>query len=577
MVAYGPSPDFDVPSLKIARLIAIARRTLPWLIGPVVLLLRGRPLELADPSPCPGLLELTSIGVLRSRPDLRVGDVMDALQFVVMAAAMAAFVALVCRRTHSLTVAVATAMAIGVGPFFPSAVALPWEAAAFGVAAAAAQLIALHGEKWPDRRFTSRLILIAVASAALLLVPMWVLGGRLSVAAPRACVIPAQSPIRAIAIATMAEGWLGPFALGLAVLGAFTELQRVGRRAVLLAAVATTAVLVALSATALSNVVVAAPLLVLLWTLAAIGLNEVIAAAGATMPARLVAAAIVLLLPLSAASRRVTEERDDWIVPRGQGQQTLRSITTLLNVVPAETAFVAEDASIDLLLRAAVFGGRRKGKPITVVASDPDAVERALATHAVYAFPRRQDELALRGFVVDAAAAARLATGSGRDLDGLAQISGRRVCQRIGSTWADFDGEAERFAVSADSEAARGPAVIYLAGPSPGAPVPDGWSRRMLRGFGYTPLDRLTPAGVDRVRAEARAAGLTETHPVFLEPFVIRFSVHRTPRAPLALAVSLGTHFPVGLVKLEDRARDVGRLMICDAPPTPTSPLPPRN
>jgi hypothetical protein len=283
------------------------------------------------------------------------------------------------------------------------------------------------------------------------------------------------------------------------------------------------------------------------------------------------------MLPVLSASRRVTEERDDRVLPRGHEQQTLRRMTTVLNLVPLQAAFVTEDATVDLLLRAAAFGGRRKAKPITIVGAEVETVERALGTHVVYAFPRRQDDLGLRGFVVDPASAARIAAGSAVALDGIAQITGRRTCQRIGAVWADFDGAEERFALSADAESARGPVVIYLAGKSAGRPRPDGWSARMLRGFGYMTFDRLTPAGAERMRAEARAAGLPDTHPVFAEPFVIRFNLHRTPRAPLALPVSLGARFPSGLVKLDERALDVGRLTICDAPPIATSPLRQRN
>ena len=100
MVAYNPSPDFDVLSLNVARPIAVARRALPWLVGPAVFLVRGSSLELADASACPGLLELISIGVVRSRPDLPVGELFVGLQVVVMAAALAAFIALACRYTR---------------------------------------------------------------------------------------------------------------------------------------------------------------------------------------------------------------------------------------------------------------------------------------------------------------------------------------------------------------------------------------------------------------------------------------------------------------------------------------------
>ena len=105
-----------MPSFTAARLIAVARRTVPWLVGPAVLALRGGVLELANPSACPGLLELASIAALRARPDLHIGAVFELLQLIVMTAALAAFVELLGRRTRSVAVAVVAAGAIGLGP-----------------------------------------------------------------------------------------------------------------------------------------------------------------------------------------------------------------------------------------------------------------------------------------------------------------------------------------------------------------------------------------------------------------------------------------------------------------------------
>ena len=96
----------------------------------------------------------------------------------------------------------------------------------------------------------------------------------------------------------------------------------------------------------------------------------------------------------------------------------------------------------------------------------------------------------------------------------------------------------------------------------------------MLRGFGYFSFNQLTPAGTDRLRAEARAIGLPPHHPILAEPFVIRFNLHRTPRASLTLPVALGAPFPVGVVKLDEAAVDTGRLTVCDAPLVAISPLP---
>jgi hypothetical protein len=281
--------------------------------------------------------------------------------------------------------------------------------------------------------------------------------------------------------------------------------------------------------------------------------------------ARLAAALLLLLVPALAASRRGTEERDDRVGPRGHERQTLRGMTRVLNLVPQAT-FVEEDATVDVLLRAANFGTRRRAKPITVVPPTAEAVGRALSSQPVYAFPWRQDDLSLRGFVVEPFATGGGATDSAHSLEGVAAITGRRRCQAVEPAWADFSGASDRIALSADSLAARGPAVILLGGKTAGAPQPDGWSPRTLRGFGFFTFDQLTPAGTERLTAEARATGLPTNHPLLDQPFVVRLNLHRTPRAPLALAVILGGAFPVGATRLDPNAANVGHLTVCDAP-----------
>src|SRR5262249_11802162 len=168
-----------------ARLIAVARRTVPWLVGPAVLTLRGGVLELANPSACPGLLELASIAALRARPDLRVGTVFELLQLAVMTAALAAFVELLRRRTRPRAVAIATAMAIGLSPLFPVVVAPPWEAAAFGLCALAALgAVSRVPRRWPW------MVAAAALAIAGVLVPLWLLADSISASTFGACAAP---------------------------------------------------------------------------------------------------------------------------------------------------------------------------------------------------------------------------------------------------------------------------------------------------------------------------------------------------------------------------------------------------
>src|SRR5262245_25928352 len=98
------------------ELRVVGRRALPWLVGPVALMLRGRPIEIVAPNACPGLVELGSVVVLRIGPDLAVGRVLGALQAILVTAALAAFVELAFRSTGSVCTSVGTGLAVGLSP-----------------------------------------------------------------------------------------------------------------------------------------------------------------------------------------------------------------------------------------------------------------------------------------------------------------------------------------------------------------------------------------------------------------------------------------------------------------------------
>jgi hypothetical protein len=604
-------------SFNAARLIAVGRRAIPWGIGATAWVMRGGAGELAAASACPGLLEFMSIAVVRLNPDLRIGHVFNLLQAVATVVALAAFVELAARRTRNLAVAAAAGLAVALSPLFARTLSPQPDAAAFGLFCAAALLATSAFARRSTASYALFGVGLAVCLMAALLVPPWllvavagafiagaatwpyksqrwiagalaaialallvpailnvsrpdVLTGSSSVRALTACTLPLPSPAATIAYARTVLWWLGPFALGLAALGASVELPRLGWRRSAMTALVALACL-ALAASAHVNVQVAlAPLAVALWCLAAGGLSEVVTATGRGTLRRVAAGLFLLLLPALEASRRIAEERDDWVRPRGHETQTLRRTTTMLNLVAQNASFVEEDATVDLLLRASVVGGRRRGKPFTVVAARPDAVTRALADRTVYAFPHRQEDLSLRGFVVEQLAGA----GPGAPaVDGIAEITGRRRCVTIGDQWADVTSASDRIALSADGETARGPVTIYFGGPAAAGPYADWWPPRTTRGFRFATFDQLTGARSARLQEEARDSGLPPDHPVLAAPFVIRLTLHRTPRAPLALPVMLGGRFPAGVAKLEPGGADAGHLTLCDAPAVPISPL----
>jgi hypothetical protein len=611
-------------SSSAARPIAAVRRVAPWLAGLGVLLVRRDAVELAAPAACPGLLDALSIGIVRGYPDLPIGQVFGVLHTIVVVGALAAFGEIVRRRTRSAAIAFVSATAIGLSPLFPAAFAPAPAAAAFGIASAAA-LVWIAQARGLAASASWAASAVGVLAIAALVVPSWLLpaaalagaaGARawprrgawrwtaavacsvvvaalpvamLSASPPNVfaaggpapsiadCVLPAPSGEAVGDVASGMTFWLGPFVLGLALVGAFAEAPIAGwRRSLTIVAVAGACVLVSSSTTMAA--VAAAPAAVLLWCLAASGLNEIRGVTGRRPAPQIVAALVLMLVPALSAARRVNEVRDDQVRPRGHEQQTLRQMTALLNLVPQEATFVEEDASVDLLLRAAAFGGRRRLKPVTVLPSRPEAIQEALRSHAIYAFPHAQEELGLRGFVITPLTGPSFtANGTTREIDGVAAITGRRACQTMGDAWTVVSGASGRVALSADSEEARGPVTLYLGGQAAGQPVPDGWPPRTLRGFRFMTFDQIAGHQSERLLAEARDAGLHADDPVLADPFVIRLTLHRTPRAPRGLAAALGAPFPRGVARLEPDATHTGTLIVCDAPPIVITPLPSRE
>lgn len=615
-------------SYTSARLIVMGRRALPWLIGPAALVIRGRFLELADPSPCPGLLELMSIAAVRIQPDLTVGALFSVLHAVATVAGLAMFVELVFRATHNLAVAAATGLAVGLGPLFVPSLAPPWEAASFAVCAGGALLMRPLVDRQTRTSYAFLLRMVGILLLGALVVPPWIAiaaigsGVTVSIALPRAGragrwsrggaaaagltlvalavlnlsrpdVLAGSSSSHALAscapalpdlsraiVFTSTVGWLfGPFALALAMLGMFVEAHRAGLRRSLVTAGVALVCLGPAAGTAMSPRIMLAPWVVGLWWLAALGLREIVTAIGRGRLRSVISTLLLLLLPAVQAARVGAEERDDWVRSHGHERATLRQVKVMLNMASPGAMFAAEDSAVDMLLRASAFGGRRASKPFTVVPRLPDAIRHALGSGPVYAFPRGQEDLSQRGFVIEPlAVTSRRRDNKWETVEGIAAVTGTRTCRVVENTWVDLAGVSAsgRFAIVADSEGARGPVSMYLGGSTSAEPRPDAWPSRATRGFRFAVFDQRAGKRSDRLLAEASALGLTAEHPALSAPFVIRMTLHRTPRAPLALAVVLGASFPLGIAKLEQDNVDGRHLTVCDAPTVRIPSLGPR-
>jgi hypothetical protein len=582
----------------------IGRHALLWLAGPVVLIAHDRTAALAAPTRCAAALDLLAIAILRRWPELSVGQFLDGLQPVIVVLALGLLAECCDRATRELPVALTIAVMFGVSPPMIPDVSLPTAALATGVCAGAALAI---------RRIVTDaragLVEVACAVAALaagaVVVPSWTLAcavaafavtawggprtGRGSFRIPAAiamtaliaaaalailsvmhmpaigdsgswygCAIPTaavDSVSRADTIPTLL--WMfGPIALTLAALGFAVALSRAA--AYVLAAVGFI-MLAAIPGSAARTEVALAPVIVATWCAAAVGLHEVV---GMMRRARHGWIAVVLLLcglPVLELARVRADERDDRVPPYSHERASLAAVTSLLNLVPSESFLVEEDASIDLLLRAAVFGGRRSSKPFAVVPSDRDSVVRALAISTVWAFPAGQERLSLRGFAIDS---------SDQRIHGLARVASARACQQLGMRLVDLpaEGVRGRVAVVATHESDRGPVVLYFGGSTDYEPGPDDWPPRVRTGFAVTVFDRRSPANPTLLDAELRDTPLTQ-QPVAAMPFIARIVVKRTPRSPLELPIVLGPPRPIGAGRLAEEASTIDRISVCDAPP----------
>jgi hypothetical protein len=550
-------PSRQAPALALAP----GRRAFPWLVGAAAFLLRPRVLELADPSACRGVLDVIAYTSLAMGPYVSVGTVLRTLDTIVVVGAIAGLTELFLRTTGSYAVSAAVAIAVGLSPLFPPTVGTPQAAGVCGACVAAA-LIAMREDDAGSRGWLRPAVqVIALLGVATLIAPVWCGGA-------------ADLSMRGSAGLGHATVWaLGPLAIGLAVLGAFVRSRshhtadhyRVGVAA---------ALTVMLTIGGVRPEAASVPMVLIGWWLVAIGLHETIIAIGWQRAGRIGCVILLVAVPALQAARRTADERDDRVRPNGQPQLTLQRARAFLNVIDVNASIVEEDASMDLLLRAALVNRRQATPRFSVIARDPDVVAAALARGPVYAFPRGQLELGLRGFVMrPVTTVARRRDRAQEQISGLARITERGACYAIGNDWAAIGqvSASGRIAVVAASDAAVGPVELRFGGPSIATPSPDGWSPRMMRGFHARTYDRRRPADAELLATEAHASGAPSDR-VLSSPFVLTLYLYRTPRGPLALPVTLGAAFPLGVARL-DAAAASQQLSVCDASATAVTPI----
>ena len=160
-----PSPP------AIDQAIRFARRATPWVVGPIVFVLRGPTTDLAPASRCGGALDLLSMVVVGARPSLYVGTLFTTFQAVALILAFGFLGSLVLRTSGSLAIALAVTAALAISQPFDSGLALPASAMAFAACAAAALVLRAWTEKGEHHRSTLRACAAVFVAASI--VPAW--------------------------------------------------------------------------------------------------------------------------------------------------------------------------------------------------------------------------------------------------------------------------------------------------------------------------------------------------------------------------------------------------------------------
>jgi hypothetical protein len=619
-------------SPSVVRLAVITRWILPWLVGGVACVLRGGFVDLSPPSRCSAFLDLLAITAVRAERDLPIGDLIRVLYALATVVALAGFFELVLRSTRNLAVATVTALAVGLSPLFPRALALPWEAAAFGLSVTWALLFGWLRDGYPHRSISRLLLAGGVLLLSALVAPPWTIIAAIGVALMPSFVYPARDratrwiagsaaagglvaltilaliassadlrsmsslqssvasclviwpsipgDLATVTSLALSAGWLfGPFAASAGILGLFIETRearRAGwRSSVTAAGVGAIGVLLAFGAT-VNRRALMAPLMVASWWLVAIGLDEIVKTMARSRFRRIAAGALLALVPVLQLTRLASEQRDDRLPLRGHEQVTLREMTAIMNALRPNAALVEEDASVDVLVRAVGFGGRRTTKPFTMVHRDADAIRGALEASPVYAFPMGQQDLSLRGFVIEPVTIGfRREDEVGNRIAGVAAITGTRPCVAVGGEWSDVSPTLMqgRIAVSAASEADDGPVVMYLGRSSRAEPRPDGWPAPTTPAFHVDTFDQRETSARAALIAAATADGAPSAQAALQQPFVTRLRVYRTPSAPLALAILLDGAFTAGIAKVGGEGGQNTHLMMCEAPAVQIEPF----
>jgi hypothetical protein len=275
-----------------------------------------------------------------------------------------------------------------------------------------------------------------------------------------------------------------------------------------------------------------APLQFVVWVLAAIGLAEVFAYAGTSVPGRVGAVALSSVIVALQVANAGSHHRTG-VPTAGHERLTLATMGALIGSIPRGAGLVTEDASTDLLARALPSRLRTPDR-FHVVSRDAGTIANELQSNRVFALPRSQRILQH--------AAIELIDVSGTEAHGLAEVRNVHACTPlIGSAPTDLSAivGSLRFGLVAADDHSRGPVVIMLAAEASLSILPIGWPPEAVRGIHARTFDRTLATDRRDLSDELRSYALAP----WSRPdtrYVTRIEAWRTPGAPLVLPVSLG-------------------------------------
>lgn len=570
----------------------------PLASGLAAFFLHRTPAQFTMPAPCPGLSEWAAIALARVEPTLPLGLWLLLADRFVFAAGVAVFSGLVLASGAGLLAALAASSALLVLPILEPRLAPFWSAglllgaATFGSLAARRPwltvfllaagagvrpqfaapfaVIAAVAIAWRFRTAKASVRLSAIVSTSIgiltaaggvvAMIPT-LAGDRPWRATPCALVphLPPASSLLDLAGSLVHSS--GPYALALAALGVYAWRTRwQSREARLMAAFAFAPIASTFFATD-DPVRMLSPAIVGLWMLAAAGLRETFVACRARRWGVLAVPIFAILVPFLVFAWRTpgvgSSQTGD--LDLGHARLARIDIERIRAAVPETSAYVVEDATVDLLLRASGAAWSPAVPVPEIVPVDAAAIGARLGQERgpLFALPLAQALLQNLGFKLSDIASA----------PGVAAVELGAPCAVVGTAWRDLAAlrGADALAIVALEEDEGGPIVIYVQTAADVLPHALGWPQRAIRGMVAT-VYLARPADRERLARDAEADGLTPTWLPTDDVAVARLELWRIPDAPKMLAVSLNAPMAraIGHVIPDDNPH---RLRVCPSFP----------